>query len=179
MDASTLGIILAVYSAVLASVLAVIRILDWTEAHQRIHFAVYPGEIVSGDPALKDKPRPLYTIISIGNRASFPLHIVHIGFTLRGGSALMQMQPPLGSPRLPTKLEPSEGFAWVMVPENIREVLGDRGVDEIAEVYANDGAGRLYGRSLTRREREGLRKSIGPPLTTWQQRLSAWWTRHK
>jgi hypothetical protein len=57
----------------------------------------------------------------------------------------MQLRPPVGTPTLPQELEPS-----VMVPENVRKQLGDRGVDEIPRVVAYDGSGRAYQRAPTR-----------------------------
>jgi hypothetical protein len=48
-----------------------------------------------------------------------------------------------------------------MLPDNLRKELGDRGVDEIVKVVAQDGSGRTYGRGLTRGERERLAPLLG------------------
>lgn len=174
-----LSLVLAVYAALLSSALGFLRWLDFRQARERLHFSVYAAEILSEDPS---EPRQSVVTIAIGNRAPFPLHITSIAFIMRSGSGLMQLNPPLGMPKLPQRLEPSQGFNWMLLPDKLREGLGDRGVDEIRTVLAYDGSGRRYERELTGWEREHLRKVIGPELTTWRQRLGAWshrrwWTR--
>lgn len=168
------GPVLAIYAAGLSSALAVLRFFEFLESRERLHFSVYAAEIFSEDPAAAGKPRPEVVIIAIGNRAPFSLHVTGISFMLRSGRGLMQLNPPVGMPTLPKRLEPSEGMTWVMLPGKLREALGPRGVDEIKTVVANDGSGRKYERELTRSEREHLRKVLGPALASWQQRLGAW-----
>lgn len=119
--------VLAIYAAIVATVVAVVRIIDWFQAGERLHFSVYPADVMSEAPDYKLKPHSKAVIVAVGNRAPFPLHVTHIAFKLRRGTALMQLRPPAGTPTLPKKLEPSEGLSWVMVPENIRKELGEGG----------------------------------------------------
>lgn len=168
------SLVVAIYAAVVSSALAILRILDFRQSRERLHFNVYAAEVLSEDPAAQGKPRPQIVTIAIGNRAPLPIHVTSIAFILRSGTGLMQLNPPLGTPKLPQRLEPSQGFNWVLLPDKLRESLGDRDVDEIRTVLAYDGSGWKYEREITRWEREHLREVVGPQLTTWRQRLGAW-----
>ncbi len=107
--------VLAAYAAVVATILGVLRVIEWRETRQRLHFSIYPADLMSELPDYKLKRESTVLVIAVGNRAPYPLHVTHIAFRLRRGTALMQMRPPAGAPTLPKKLEPSEGLDWLMV----------------------------------------------------------------
>lgn len=169
--------VIAVYAAVVSSVLAVMRLTEFRQGRERLHFSVYAGQLHSADPALLGLPKPEYVVIAIGNRAPFAVHITHIGFTLRGGTALLT-NPIAGGITLPKKLEPTEGLIWLIEPDRLAENMPDC-TDDLLDVYAFDGSGRRYERRITRKEREQLRRLVGPKLTTWGACVRAWWIRRR
>jgi hypothetical protein len=166
--------VVAIYAAVVSTVLGIVRLIDFRTSRERLHFSVYVAELWTKDPAWREKPRPEFVAIAIGNRAPMPLHITSVGFMLRRGTGLYSNPIPGLTPALPKRLEPSEGLTWYMLPAALQ---GGVSVDQLQAVYAFDGASRRYVRPISRQEREQLRKVIGPELTSWQQRLAAWWRR--
>lgn len=104
------AVVVATYAAALSSVLAIVRLIEFRQVRERLHFSVYSAELHSGDPATRNAPNPKFVAIAVGNRAPWPLHITHVGFTLARGTALYSNPIPGLSPTLPKKLEPSEGL---------------------------------------------------------------------
>lgn len=127
------------------------KLFEFREARQRLHFSVYVAELWTDDPAQQGKPRPEYVAIAIGNRAPMPLHITSVGFMLRRGTGLFSNAIPGLTPILPKRLEPSEGLTWYMLPAALQKSVS---VDQLRDVYAFDGASRRYETSMASRSEE-------------------------
>jgi hypothetical protein len=149
---------IAIYGAGLSTALAVIRLVEFWQARQRLHFSVWRAHIVGEGERVDSTPEVV--IVSIGNRAPFAVHITSVGLALRSKSALTQLRPATGSDPLPRKLEPSEGLKQIFLPGKLLERLDERDADEIVGAFAFDGSSRRYARSLTHVERQELRELL-------------------
>ncbi len=152
--------LLAAYGAALASLLGVIRLVEFWESRKRIHFAVAHSVLFSGG-LVPDRTNVI--TIHVGNRGPIPIHLSSIGFLLkdRKGLLFQQIAELQFSQQLPSKVEPSEGFVMGVLPAKLGESLGGAdGVRKLAQVYCTDGSGRTYERRLTRRETQQIRKAI-------------------
>jgi hypothetical protein len=168
---------LATWGAVLSTVLAG---REWWRSRHHVRFAVSPramgvgpGSVILASPDVVVGGTPVVAI-DIYNRGRDPLPLQQVGLRLKTGWVktgwLMFNQMP-DLPGLKYKVDPADGFTMASETESLREALAGKGctLDSVRGPFCTDGAGRMYRRSLRRRERQALKVSLGetsPTATT-------------
>jgi len=153
--------VLAIYGAVLSSVLALVKIAEFRAANRRIVLSVYIANLVGEGERPADTAE--FVMISVGNQGPIPLEITHIGFALNTGASLLQLNPVPPFPRLPVVVQPSSGLRMGFVPQKLAEALEakpGRKPESITRVFCSDGSSRDYSRRLSRRERKAIRSAL-------------------
>lgn len=150
-------LLLAVYGALVSTVLAAIRLIEFRVSRERVRLDVGYSILISANPP--DQTKLPIIAIGVRNLGGLPLHLNTVGLQTKKGPGFLFNQVA-GMTPLPTKVEPTDGFLMAVLPEKLAESLGPRGADELYTVHCTDGAGTTYERKLTKRERQEIAKAL-------------------